>query len=54
MKKYKKKSVMKIKVPRPRNLITKAMCSDRHFQGRTIASKKKMLKPFDWRKELDE
>lgn len=49
----KKKLKVKIKVPRPRNLITKALCSDRRFQGRAFESRKKVLPSFDWKKELD-
>ncbi len=53
MKKNKKKTVVEVKLPRSRNLVTKALCSDRRFQSRTFASKKHKLEKFDWRKETD-
>ena len=52
MSKSKKKTVVRVKLPRTRNLIAKALCSDRQFQGRIFVNKKKELPKFDWRKDI--
>ena len=52
MSKTKKKTVVKVKVPRTRNLIAKALCSGRQFQSRPFVNRKKMPAKFDWRKEI--
>lgn len=41
MSKTKKKTVVKVKVPRTRNLIAKALCSGRQFQSRPFVNRKK-------------
>lgn len=50
MSKTKKKTVVKVKVPR--TLIAKALCSGRQFQSRPFVNRKKMPAKFDWRKEI--
>ena len=52
MSKSKKKTVVRVKLPRTRNLIAKALCSDRQFQGRIFVNRKKELPKFDWRKDI--
>jgi hypothetical protein len=52
MSKSKKKTVVRVKLPRTRNLIAKALCSDRQFQGRIFVNSKKELPKFDWRKDI--
>ena len=52
MSKTKKKTVVKVKIPRTRNLIAKALCSGRQFQSRPFVNRKKMPAKFDWRKEI--
>lgn len=52
MSKTKKKTVVKVKIPRTRNLIAKALCSCRQFQSRPFVNRKKMPAKFDWRKEI--
>ena len=52
MKRTRKKISIKIKTARPRNLIAKALCSERRFQVRTFKDKKKELPKFDWRKAV--
>ena len=47
-----KKTVVKVKIPRTRNLIAKALCSGRQFQSRPFVNRKKMPAKFDWRKEI--
>ena len=41
MSKTKKKTVVKVKVPRTRNLIAKALCSGRQFQSRRLSKSAK-------------
>lgn len=52
MSRSKKKTVVRVKLPRTRNLIAKALCSDRQFQGRIFVNRKKELPKFDWRKDI--
>lgn len=52
MSKSKKKTVVRVKLPRTRNLIAKALCSDRQFQGRIFVNRKKELPKFDWREDI--
>lgn len=52
MSKSKKKTVVRVKLPRTRNLIAKVLCSDRQFQGRIFVNRKKELPKFDWRKDI--
>lgn len=52
MSKSKKKTVVRVKLPRTRNLIAKALCSDRLFQSRIFVNRKKELPKFDWRKDI--
>ena len=47
MSKTKKKTVVKVKVPRTRNLIAKALCSGRQFQSRPFVNRKKMPAKLD-------
>ena len=52
MSKSKKKTVVRVKLPRTRNLIANALCSDRQFQGLIFVYRKKELPKFDWRKDI--
>ena len=46
-----KRILLKGKIPKTRNPVARALCTDSRFQTKTFKNKKKILKKYNWKKE---
>lgn len=49
----KKKLIVKGKLPKQRNPVTFALCTQGQFKNKVFRNRKKEVAKFDWRKEKD-